>query len=984
MLHKRIIYILIILEALGGNLAFSQKNQLIHVYKFQHDNVANVASITKDRKNFIWISTQGGVFRFDSKNWVKTPIRDGANNWSAIRKICYNNRTDELVILSPDKGLALLNNNGDSAFFEPLDLPLTLGPGDLYTFEPFNEKYILTTQKGIYIIGIDPVADKRAHSLKVFNMLIKDPPLLFKKIGKDQFAIVDQERNLLVYEISKGNAPRLLFRIALRTELTGVSELFTLASFGQSFFIGSNKGLLVIDKQGAKVSFRSPLINQVVYSLECASNGTCWIAANDGFFKLTTAGELISIENNNTNKNDDWLKTVYSIYPDDKNNVWLGTQNGLALIEDKPASFFSITNTSAENRPLNHVYHLGASGSGNLLISCEDGLYEFPKNHEAKIIAKDNTFFLSFPGPHNETFVSDLTNTYVVRNGKLIDCTIPYPEFRPYKSLSFNDYEYFNDSIVLLSTEDNHGVLLWNYKKRTVRDLQFPNGTKIEQVNTLNKIHNTLFILTDSTVLVYDTEHGSLTKKTISNPKTGIKYGLFFDMVNMGGRYYLSSYGNGVVVTDTSFNLEQLFDESKGLSDNGVYRILPVGDSVVFISTNNGINVLNIHSDKITKLFVEDGLHDNTFEEFSSLKYKGILYFGGKGGVTIIDPAKMKPDTHLPHLIFLDYKTVDLDNTISQISLLKKGAIDIPNNITQTTIYFQNIVYPYDNKVKYAYKIAGLHKEWINLNTQNFITLIGLYPGTYHLQVKAFSDEVVTGEIKELTLVFHPKWYQTLWFKGVMIVLIIALGYGAYRIRINQLEHEHQIRTKLASDLHDDLGSTMNSVKVYANLAIMDPGAEKYLFKIKESAQEAIVGIRDIIWVLDDSKDTIEHLFTRISSFAASLCEANDIAYKLVITQEARDYKLAQGERRNLYMILKEAVNNAVKYAEARELVLSASLKKGKPEIQITDDGKGFDTNTTTDGNGLNNMQRRSKEIKFHFHISSAPGNGTSIYFQKI
>ncbi len=69
------------------------------------------------------------------------------------------------------------------------------------------------------------------------------------------------------------------------------------------------------------------------------------------------------------------------------------------------------------------MYHLGTSGSGNLLISCENGLYEFSENHQAKILAKNNTFFLNFPGPHKETFVSDLTNTYIVRDGKLIDCT---------------------------------------------------------------------------------------------------------------------------------------------------------------------------------------------------------------------------------------------------------------------------------------------------------------------------------------------------------------------------------------------------------------------------------------------------------------------------------------------------------------------------------------------------------------------------------
>ncbi len=73
---------------------------------------------------------------------------------------------------------------------------------------------------------------------------------------------------------------------------------------------------------------------------EHTNNGNCWIAANEGLFKLTTNGVLIPIENNNTNQNEDWLKTIYSIYPDDKNNIWLGSQNGLALINDKPASLF--------------------------------------------------------------------------------------------------------------------------------------------------------------------------------------------------------------------------------------------------------------------------------------------------------------------------------------------------------------------------------------------------------------------------------------------------------------------------------------------------------------------------------------------------------------------------------------------------------------------------------------------------------------------
>jgi signal transduction histidine kinase len=176
----------------------------------------------------------------------------------------------------------------------------------------------------------------------------------------------------------------------------------------------------------------------------------------------------------------------------------------------------------------------------------------------------------------------------------------------------------------------------------------------------------------------------------------------------------------------------------------------------------------------------------------------------------------------------------------------------------------------------------------------------------------------------------------------------------------------------------------MNSVKVYANLAIMEKQADKYLPMIKEGSQEAITGIRDIIWVLDDKKNSLEQLLSRISLFASPLCEANHIYYKQELSDQARDHKLGQEERRNLYMMLKEAVNNAIKYSYGHTITIEVSVKKGNPVIQIKDDGKGFETSKTNDGNGLKNMQRRAKEIKYDFRIESSPGNGATIHFEKI
>jgi len=271
------------------------------------------------------------------------------------------------------------------------------------------------------------------------------------------------------------------------------------------------------------------------------------------------------------------------------------------------------------------------------------------------------------------------------------------------------------------------------------------------------------------------------------------------------------------------------------------------------------------------------------------------------------------------------------------------------------------------------------------LGADNKLVLTGVPTGLYHLEARISNENNYYNNSETIVFEILPEWYQTWWFRTLLSLLAMAIIYFIYRVRINQIKKEQQIRSKLASDLHDDLGSTMNSVKVYANLAIMEKQQEdKYLFKIKESTQDAIAGIRDIIWVLDDSKDSIEHLFSRINLFAAPLCEANNIQYKYEIADNARDYKLGQEERRNLYMILKEAVNNAIKYADAKKITINITIDKGNPVIEIKDDGKGFDITKTTEGNGLKNINRRIKEIKYQLYIQSAPSKGTAILFQKI
>lgn len=230
-----------------------------------------------------------------------------------------------------------------------------------------------------------------------------------------------------------------------------------------------------------------------------------------------------------------------------------------------------------------------------------------------------------------------------------------------------------------------------------------------------------------------------------------------------------------------------------------------------------------------------------------------------------------------------------------------------------------------------------------------------------------------------LELVFLPRWYQTVLFRIGLLLLAIGLLYSLYHYRLTALKKEERIRARIASDLHDDIGSTLNSVKIYANLAMMKPDNAFYLLQLKEGVQNAIASVKDMVWVLDDKKDTADHLITRLLQFAEPLCDANGILLKKEIAESCYNYKLSKEERRNLYMIIKESINNSIKYAGCTMIVLTIQPNGKYLSISVSDDGTGFNTESFVPGNGLKNIRERAREVGYREEIIAAPGQGTTV-----
>lgn len=191
-----------------------------------------------------------------------------------------------------------------------------------------------------------------------------------------------------------------------------------------------------------------------------------------------------------------------------------------------------------------------------------------------------------------------------------------------------------------------------------------------------------------------------------------------------------------------------------------------------------------------------------------------------------------------------------------------------------------------------------------------------------------------------------------------------------------------KVRTDIARDLHDEMGSTLTSINIMSTLALQQTGTDAIstnLQKIKNYSGDMMESMSDIVWAINPLNDSMDRMILRMRELAEELLEPARINYSFREEGMVNALTLDVNQRKELYLVFKEAVNNAVKYSSASELLILLKEEAGTLQLQIKDNGTGFDTNKNYSGSGIQNMQSRAGRINAGFQISSSPGNGTSV-----
>ncbi len=219
----------------------------------------------------------------------------------------------------------------------------------------------------------------------------------------------------------------------------------------------------------------------------------------------------------------------------------------------------------------------------------------------------------------------------------------------------------------------------------------------------------------------------------------------------------------------------------------------------------------------------------------------------------------------------------------------------------------------------------------------------------------------------------------------VLFAASIIIGWLLYnRLKIKRSLKEQVLRNQIARDLHDDIGSTLSSIDINSGLALLkkDDAAEveKQLIKIKQQAKKTMDGMSDIVWSVNPHYDNFEHMLSKMKEFATELCEPKQVELQFNTTEIADGVILDAEKRKNMFLIFKEAINNAVKYSGCNLIAIDL-LRPGRSGfvMRIHDNGSGFNAGTVKNGNGLRNMQQRAENMKGNLDITSERESGTTV-----
>jgi ligand-binding sensor domain-containing protein/signal transduction histidine kinase len=904
----------------------------------------------EDKEGNIWLGFRDGLTKFDGKYFTNYTTKEGLSS-----------NTIEAIIEDKQGNIWLGTSGGGACMLDK----------DRKNFYHFGSK------QGLSSIVLSMAEDKKGNIWFGTQMhgLVKYDFKSFARYGYHEgltFATVfdlkiDKEDQLWIAMwsgVSKFDGTHFHH---FTGELKGYASKMTIDQNDRVWFGGQPGGLYQIDKDKNLISTISQsqgLPDVQAFVLLTDKNGNIWMGTDNGLIKYT------KLVQNLTQKDGLVGFQVSNVILDHEKNIWVGAyDDGVSQIDFKEKKIKNFS--TKEGLVDNIVTSIFEDSQENIWIGSQYA-------HLIKINKGGKTI------------------THYKESGTYIVCI-------------FED----NEGNVWYSSRDKGEVIRINKSDNSRTHFSPKQGLPHSQVVRIwQDSKDNMWFCTFNGVARLDAQGKYLTNFT---EKEGFKFGVVESVIeDRQGNFWFSTLADGITYLNLLNKTFINFTEKDGLSNNSSFGILKDKKGNLWFNTRLGLSML---SDKTVDQLASKNPHSMPiiFKNYTS--EQGYLGFGGgrfdiledsSGKIwlpmvdrlTIFNPNEEQTDIEKPTIEISKVKLFnETINWQQDTTYILKNGIEIghfkfnglskwnslPTGLELTfknnylTFEFVGIDVNTPSKLTYQYILEGLDKKWSIPSNKSEAIYGNLPDGSYTFKVKASKDGVNWSDASSFSFKINPPFYKTWWAYLVYTFFTAFLIYSIIKYRIEKglkrIKSLESIRTKISSDLHDDVGSILSGLAMQSQMLAYQSSDQlkDNLLELSQMSQEAMERMRDTVWAIDSRKDKYENLIDKIREFAEKNFHLKDIQHHFTIEVSDSKKFIIPDRRQNIYLIFKEAVTNICKHSNAKNVQINIKQKNDFFELIITDNGTKI-SSKKSEGTGIQNMKMRAKKIGFQLEFDFKKG----------
>ncbi|HEY3027961.1 MAG TPA: two-component regulator propeller domain-containing protein [Pyrinomonadaceae bacterium] len=451
------------------------------------------------------------------------------------------------------------------------------------------------------------------------------------------------------------------------------------------------------------------------------------------------------------------------------------------------------------------------------------------------------------------------------------------------------------------------------------------------------------------------------------------------------GRLWVATDSGGVArLDDPQADRPRLviYTIADGLASNSVWCITEDNLGRMYFGTTRGLDRFDLESKHIRHYTRAEGLASNAVTS-AFRDRRGTLWFGTDLGVSRLVPGPDPPQQQPPILIS-GLRIAGAVQAISALGETEMSGLVLNPTQNQLSIDFVGLGFAAGEALKYQYKLVGANEEWSAPTDQRTINYASLSPGRYRFMVRAVTaDGIISPTPATIAFTILPPLWQRWWFVGLVTMLVGVAAIAIVRNRVARLIELERMRTRIAADLHDDIGSGLSRIAILSEVArrqaSVDTAVGEPLSVIAGASRDLVDSMSDIVWAINPNKDQLRDLVQRMRRFASDLFTARQIEFRFCAPGEEQPLKIGADVRRQVFLIFKEAVNNMARHSACTEAEIELRIERGWLALRLEDNGPGFDPAQVSEGQGLSSMRARAQGLGGELQITSNQGKGTEV-----